>query len=97
MKLFDAIDTPKQLYLITEHIEGKMLHNVLKGEPGKRLHADIVAKIFKQIVSGMAKYHTMFIAHRDLKPENILVNMDCPNYTTKIIDFGFAAKSKEKM
>lgn len=23
--------------------------------------------------------------------------MDCPNYTTKIIDFGFAAKSKEKL
>jgi len=74
-----------------------MLHNVLKGSTGNRLHADIVSLIFKQIVAGMEKYHTLFIAHRDLKPENILVNMECPKYTTKIIDFGFAAKSKEKM
>ena len=74
-----------------------MLHNVLREATGKRLHCNIVAPIFRQIVSGMAKYHESYIAHRDLKPENILVNMKCENYTTKIIDFGFAAKSKEKM
>lgn len=97
MKLYDAIDTPKQLYLICESINGKMLHNILKDSPGKRLHANICAQIFRQIVNGMATYHHNNISHRDLKPENILVNMDCPKYTTKIIDFGFATKSKEKL
>lgn len=97
MRLFDAIDTPKQLYLICENIEGKMLHNILRQMPGRRLHAKICARIFKQIVFGMAAYHEQWICHRDLKPENILVNMDCPHYTTKIIDFGFATKSKEKL
>lgn len=45
----------------------------------------------------METFHELNIAHRDLKPENILVNMESENYITKIIDFGFAAKSKEKL
>lgn len=45
----------------------------------------------------MAAYHEHFIAHRDLKPENILVDIKSQGYVTKVIDFGFAAKSKEKL
>lgn len=47
MKLYDAIDTPKQLYLICEHVNGKMLHHILKESPGKRLHSKVCAQIFK--------------------------------------------------
>ena len=36
-------------------------------------------------------YHARSIAHRDLKPENILVDMNSPEFKTKVIDFGFAA------
>jgi len=32
------------------------------------------------------------VSHRDIKLENIQVNLDCPQVTTKIIDFGFAVK-----
>jgi serine/threonine protein kinase len=97
MKLYDAIDTPKQLYLICESIKGKMLFNILREQIGKQLAVPVCKKVFKQLMEGMVAYHSDFIAHRDLKPENILVDMDCPNYTTKIIDFGFAAKNKDKM
>ena len=45
----------------------------------------------------MEFFHAKNIAHRDIKPENILVDMQSPNYDTKLIDFGFAAQSKEKM
>lgn len=48
-------------------------------------------------MKGMKFYHQKNIAHRDIKPENILVDMSCPNLTTKIIDFGFAAQSTKKM
>jgi hypothetical protein len=47
MKLYDAIDTPKQLYLICEYIEGNMLKHILKDSPGKRIHSSVCAKIFK--------------------------------------------------
>ena len=30
MRLYDAIDTPKQLYLILENVKGKILNDVLK-------------------------------------------------------------------
>lgn len=37
MRLFDAIDTPKQLYLILENCQGKILHSVLKKSPEGKL------------------------------------------------------------
>jgi len=48
-------------------------------------------------MQGMKFYHSKNIAHRDIKPENILVDMNNPDLTTKIIDFGFAAQSLRKM
>ena len=45
----------------------------------------------------LSVFHKKHIAHRDLKPENILVDIENPNFPTKVIDFGFAAQSKEKM
>lgn len=47
MKLFDAIDTPKQLYLILENVDGKMLHQVLKEAPNNMLKYREVQQIFK--------------------------------------------------
>lgn len=74
-----------------------MLKQILKDQPGKRMHWKVCCKVFKQIVLAMQAYHNHNIAHRDLKPDNILVNMESKTYETKIIDFGFAAKSKEKL
>lgn len=56
----------------------------------RNLPEDVCAKIYHQIVQGMAYYHTLNISHRDIKLENILVDMDSTNLQTKIIDFGFA-------
>ena len=47
MKLYDAIDTPKQLYLILENVSGRMLHQVLKDAKNNRLSELACAKIFK--------------------------------------------------
>ena len=71
-----------------------MLHQVLKEAPNKLLPEKVCAKIFKQIISAMDFFHARNIAHRDIKPENILVNSD---FQTKVIDFGFAAQSRDKM
>jgi hypothetical protein len=37
MRLFDAIDSPKQLYLIIEFVPGKILHNIIKSQVKKNL------------------------------------------------------------
>ena len=44
----------------------------------------------------MTYYHCLNISHRDIKLENILVDMDSKEYTTKIIDFGFACQTENK-
>lgn len=50
MKLYDAIDTPKQLFLICEQVTGKMLYNIMKESVNKRLAPNVCSKVFKQIV-----------------------------------------------
>ena len=98
MRLYDAIDTPKQLYLIMENVQGQILHDVLKAQPNRLLQERVAAKIFNQIIDALNYFHDINIAHRDLKPENIMVDMtNTNNPITKVIDFGFAAQSTQKM
>ena len=73
------------------------MQTVIKSQNKNHLSEIESSRIFKQIMQGMKFYHKKNIAHRDIKPENILVDMDCPNLTTKIIDYGFAAQSTKKM
>lgn len=47
----------------------------------------------KKIFSAVNYFHSKDIAHRDLKLENLLY---LPDGTIKIIDFGFAIRTKEK-
>ena len=92
MRLYDAIDTQKQLYLVIENVQGHILQDILKNQPMRMLSEKLAAKIFGQIIEALKCFHEMHIAHRDLKPDNIMVdvsNPSCP--VTKIIDFGFAA------
>jgi serine/threonine protein kinase len=96
MKLYDAIDSQRQLFLIVEHCPGKMLNTVVRdyGDNQKtnkrQLPEDVCAKIFYQMMKAMDFYHKRNICHRDIKLDNILV--DPTDWSTKIIDFGFAAQ-----
>ena len=94
MKMYDAIDTQRQLYLVLELCEGEILEDVIKRSTQKHLPERQCAKIFKQIMSAMSYYHSLNISHRDIKLENILVDMGSEELTTKVIDFGFATQTK---
>lgn len=94
MKMYDAIDTQRQLYLVLELCEGEILEDVIKRSTRKNLSEKECAKIFRQIINAMSYYHSLNISHRDIKLENILVNMNDEELTTKVIDFGFATQTK---
>lgn len=98
MRLFDAIDSHRQLYLVIERCHGQMLTEVMKKQAlsglRKNLPESDCAKIIFQLASAMSFYHNLFIAHRDIKLENILVDISQSEMPTKLIDFGFATQSK---
>ena len=86
MKLYEVIDTPSNLYLVLEYINGINLLEIIKNEKYHYIPESRAKKIFVQVVKGIAHCHKKNIFHRDIKLENILVLKDD---TVKIIDFGF--------
>ena len=89
MKLYEVIDTPSNLYLVLEYINGISLLDIIKNEKYHFLKEQRAKKIFLQVVKGISFCHKNNIFHRDIKLENILVLKDD---TIKIIDFGFGVK-----
>ncbi len=89
MKLYEVIDTPKNLYLILEYINGISLTEYMKNISGMKIKEDKCKKIFYQIVNAINYCKSKNIYHRDIKLENILLINE---KLVKIIDFGFSIK-----
>lgn len=78
----------KSLY---EHVKSQPLRRVT--EQGKRRADPECKSIMRKIFSAVTYFHGRDVAHRDLKLENLLY---LPDGSIKIIDFGFAIRTKEK-
>lgn len=87
VKLFEIIDTGRQLHLVLEHVGGCSLHGYLKKRANRRLDEPEARRIFKQILLGIDYCHHKNVTHRDIKLENLLLD---DNNNLKIIDFGFS-------
>lgn len=83
----EALDTPKQIYLIMDYVGGGSLHHFLKQRPGRRLEDQVAKRLFYQVCQGIRYLHDRHIVHRDVKLENLLLD---EAGTVKIIDFGFS-------
>jgi len=53
--------------------------------------------LFKQVCQAVQHAHQKGIIHRDLKPSNILVTLDYGQPTPKIIDFGVAKATNQRL
>ena len=96
-KLIEVINTPKQILIIQELVEGISLRDYynreIRNQKGISEHKSMIfKKIFKQIFEAMNYLHRSHMAHRDIKLENILMTKD---YHIKIIDFGFGMYNPE--
>lgn len=92
--LFDAIDTQRQLYLIMECVSGQSLSTFVKQREGRKLPENEACFFFRQLVSALRYVHNKNVSHRDVKLENILITRE---NQLKLIDFGFAACSKDRL
>jgi len=84
---YDAIDTPKQVYIIMEFLGGGSLHHYLKKRSSRRLEDHRARRLFVQVCHGLKYLHDRHIVHRDIKLENLLMD---DHGTVKCIDFGFS-------
>ncbi|KAJ3336446.1 MAP/microtubule affinity-regulating kinase 3 [Gonapodya sp. JEL0774] len=85
VKLYEVIDTPKELYLVMEYAPGGEIFDYLVAH-GRMKEKD-ARRTFRQIVSAVSYCHHLHVVHRDLKAENLLLD---GSMNVKIADFGFS-------
>lgn len=49
-KLYETIETAKEINLILEYIGGTSLHGLLKSRPNRRLEEPEIKRIFRQVI-----------------------------------------------
>ena len=85
VRLYEVIDTPRELYLVMEYASGGEIFDYLVAHG--RMKEKEARKYFRQIISAVDYCHAMHVIHRDLKAENLLLDQ---NMNIKIADFGFS-------
>ena len=82
IKLIKTIETPKEIYIITELCNGRNLFFILKKYYQKNHRGfteETVQHITRQLFEGMKYVHNKKIIHRSLNLRNILIHYDDEN------------------
>ena len=83
-----------QPYIVTEYLEGRTLHRVIKDQgPFDENH---VVTVTEQILGSVAQAHELGLIHRDLKSNNVMLVSDANGEeVAKLLDFGVATPFRE--
>ncbi|NXU90954.1 MYLK2 kinase, partial [Xiphorhynchus elegans] len=90
IQLYDAIETPREIILFMEFVEGGELFERIIDDDYQLTEVDCMVFV-RQICEGIRFMHHMNVLHLDLKPENILC-VATTGHMVKIIDFGLARR-----
>ena len=94
-KVFDAGTTPRgRPYFAMEYVRGVPINEYCDRH---RLNTGERLELFLQVCEGVQHAHQKAIIHRDLKPSNVLVTEQDGRRVPKIIDFGVAKATAQKL
>lgn len=84
----------KDLYLVTELIEGGSLKQFLRSQPCGRIAEDTARFFCAELVVALFRLGLVGVAHRDIKPSNIMLDRDGH---IKVMDFGLATVRRKNL
>jgi serine/threonine protein kinase/tetratricopeptide (TPR) repeat protein len=94
-KVFDAGETPEgRPYFVMEYVHGVAITDYCDRN---RLTIKERLALFMQVCEGVQHAHQKAIIHRDLKPSNVLVEEVDDKPVPKIIDFGLAKATGQRL
>jgi len=94
-KVYDAGTTPRgRPYFVMEYVPGVPITEHCDRH---KLTTEERLNLFLQVCDGVQHSHQKAIIHRDLKPSNILVALVDGKAAVKIIDFGVAKATAQKL
>lgn len=73
-------------FLISEYVEGELLSEFLKRQPGQRLHPFQAVHLLHALARGMERIHLLREYHGDLHTDNIMVASHGLGFELKLID-----------
>ena len=74
-------------FLISEYVEGELLSEFIKRQPGKRLTAFQGLHLLHSLAAGLECVHAMGEYHGDLHSDNIIVQRFGLSFDLKLLDF----------
>jgi serine/threonine protein kinase/tetratricopeptide (TPR) repeat protein len=94
-RVFDAGATEQgRPYFVMECVKGEPISEHCDRQ---RLTTKERLQLFMQVCEGLQHAHQKGIIHRDIKPSNILVQVDGDQRIPKIIDFGVAKATRQRL
>jgi len=80
-------ETDKEIsFLVSEFVEGELLSDFIKSQPGKRLHPFQALHLLHSLVKGVEEIHRHKEYHGDIHSENIIIQRYGIGFDLKLID-----------